>query len=59
MVVLYPFRRRLQTPKDHQGAGADVIALGSLFKLELGLTTITDTAGWEGEALSAVSSQYL
>jgi hypothetical protein len=59
MMVLYPFRKHSKTPKDCQGPGSNAIAVGSLFKLELGLTTVSDRAGWEGEAQSAVSSKHL
>jgi hypothetical protein len=58
--VLCPFRKHLQTQKkDHQRADPDAIALGSLFKLKLGLAAVSDAAEWEGEALSPVSGKYL
>ena len=41
----------LQTPKDHQGANSDAIALGSFYSSSsLGPTAVSDAAGWEGKA---------
>jgi hypothetical protein len=48
----------LWTTKNQQGANSLVIVLGSLHcKLELGLSTNPDTAGWEDEAAPKLSSQ--
>ena len=43
--------KHLRTPKYLQGEDSNVMALGSLYyKVELGLSTSTDTAGQEGGA---------
>jgi hypothetical protein len=52
--LLYPFKKHHETHKttNKQIPDSYAIALGSLFKLELGLTSDTNTVRWESETPS-------